>query len=86
MKSADGKRTFMHYVCAQQQSTTPGRTGNNVLVSDLEAVMKWLIKNRADVNVASAKGGTPLHYAACSGLTSIISILLDHNAKIEVQS
>jgi ankyrin repeat protein len=47
------------------------------------ALAKQLIDLQADVN---QPGWTPLHYAASSGQTAIVQLLLDHSAYIDAES
>ena len=51
-----------------------------------EAVARMLIERGASVNAATARGKTPLHYAAQACLPDIIQLLLDKGADPEVKS
>ena len=49
-------------------------------------IAKYLIEITANVNRKSVKGNTALHDCAESGSLDIMKLLLDHNAKMDVDS
>ena len=52
-----------------------------ILEKDI-AIIKFLLKNKADVNLANDLGRSPLHYAALSGDMEIVKLLCDNDANV----
>ena len=53
--------------------------------SDLFAAARLAIDHGADVNAVNDSGATALHYAARSGLNSVVSLLAQHGARLDVK-
>lgn len=49
-------------------------------------IAKYLLKLNANVNRKSVKGNTSLHDCAESGSLEILKLLIEHNAKMDVDS
>ena len=53
--------------------------------SDLFNAAKIAIEHGADVNAVNDQGATALHYAARAGLNSVVSLLAQHGARLDVK-
>jgi uncharacterized protein len=52
--------------------------------ADVFAATKWLLDAGADVNQANEAGDTALHAAAAAGMTTVIQLLADRGASLDV--
>jgi ankyrin repeat protein len=53
--------------------------------TDLFNAAKIAIEHGADVNAVHESGATPVHYAARAGLNSIVTLLAQHGARLDVK-
>jgi ankyrin repeat protein len=68
---------------AYQPAAASG-TDPDLASADGEAMIRLLLEKRADVNMPSVCGETPLHAAAASGRLTTVETLLHHKAGIDV--
>jgi ankyrin repeat protein len=50
------------------------------------SVLKLLLDNKADFNMKSVDGSTPLHCAAVNGHTSVVELLLAKGADVNAKN
>jgi len=51
-----------------------------------ENIVSYLLDEGADVNSATQRGETPLHYAARAAKPNIMKLLLDNGAELDAKS
>ena len=68
---------------ARSVLATSGNPGRHTRFHGRVEVMKWLLKARASIDAADAKGGTALMFAAAAGNARLVRLLIEHGAKVD---
>lgn len=63
------------------RSTLHGAAGRG----DIDTVYELLVEDEVDINDFDANGNTPLHWAALRGHLSVVDVLLEHGADVNIR-
>ncbi|KAK7463151.1 hypothetical protein BaRGS_00038263 [Batillaria attramentaria] len=78
------ENTLLHLACGNDYFVVETAPYRGACVGNHEAVVRYLLGQKEDINATNQHGDTPLHCASAAGRAELVKLLIQHGADIQL--